>query len=69
MESNSKRAITGIIMASIVLIFVVWCFTQDRKPNIVKIDGCEYIQVTTYHDTELIHKEDCNNPIHKNKKE
>lgn len=33
-------------------------------PNIVIIDGCEYIQYKTYGYHAITHKGNCNNPIH-----
>lgn len=50
-----------------ILAIVALCSCVEHKIKV--IDGCQYIETTTYDGNSirsyLIHKEDCNNPIHK----
>jgi len=39
--------------------------TEDTRYIIIKIQECEYIKAAYRSDVPLIHKANCNNPIHK----
>jgi hypothetical protein len=41
--------------------------TQSNYVSIITISGCEYLLVKVGKSISVVHREDCSNPLHKNK--
>jgi hypothetical protein len=57
-----------LVLIIFVLLMFVGCLKVERKIDsyfsILRIEGCQYILYRGYETLGLIHKGDCDNPIH-----